>query len=57
MGLTRVELVTPSLSEKCSNQLSYKPITLQTAILVKQDCGYSLKIGKERKEGGGTTFS
>ena len=26
MGLTRVELVTPSLSEKCSNQLSYRPI-------------------------------
>ena len=25
MGLTRFELVTPSLSEKCSNQLSYRP--------------------------------
>ena len=25
MGLTRFELVTPSLSEKCSNQLSYSP--------------------------------
>ena len=26
MGLIRVELMTPSLSEKCSNQLSYRPI-------------------------------
>ena len=25
MGLIRVELMTPSLSEKCSNQLSYRP--------------------------------
>ena len=25
MGLTRLELVTPSLSEKCSNRLSYRP--------------------------------
>ena len=25
MGLNRVELLTPSLSEKCSNQLSYRP--------------------------------
>ena len=25
MGLDRVELSTPSLSEKCSNQLSYRP--------------------------------
>ena len=25
MGLIRVELMTPSLSEKCSNQLSYSP--------------------------------
>jgi hypothetical protein len=25
MGLTRLELVTPSLSEKCSNHLSYRP--------------------------------
>ena len=27
MGLIRVELMTPSLSEKCSNQLSYSPST------------------------------
>ena len=26
MGLIRVELMTPSLSEKCSNQLSYRPV-------------------------------
>ena len=26
MGLIRVELMTPSLSEKCSNQLSYSPV-------------------------------
>ena len=26
LGLTRLELVTPALSEQCSNQLSYKPI-------------------------------
>jgi hypothetical protein len=26
MGLTRLELVTPALSERCSNQLSYKPV-------------------------------
>ena len=26
MGLKRVELLTPSLSEKCSNQLSYSPV-------------------------------
>ena len=26
MGLIRFELMTPSLSEKCSNQLSYKPM-------------------------------
>ena len=25
MGQTRVELVTPALSERCSNQLSYCP--------------------------------
>ena len=25
MGLIRVELMTPSLSEKCSNRLSYRP--------------------------------
>ena len=25
LGLTRLELVTPSLSEKCSNRLSYRP--------------------------------
>ena len=25
MGLIRVELMTPSLSEKCSNRLSYSP--------------------------------
>jgi hypothetical protein len=25
MGLVRLELTTPSLSEKCSNQLSYRP--------------------------------
>ena len=25
MGLKRIELLTPSLSEKCSNQLSYSP--------------------------------
>src|SRR5512133_1238024 len=25
VGLNRVELLTPSLSEKCSNQLSYRP--------------------------------
>ena len=28
MGLKRVELLTPSLSEKCSNQLSYSPSNL-----------------------------
>jgi hypothetical protein len=26
LGLIRVELMTPSLSEKCSNRLSYKPV-------------------------------
>ena len=26
MGLIRVELMTPSLSEKCSNRLSYRPV-------------------------------
>ena len=26
LGLIRVELMTPSLSEKCSNQLSYRPV-------------------------------
>ena len=26
MGQTRVELVTPALSERCSNQLSYCPL-------------------------------
>ena len=28
MGLIRVELMTPSLSEKCSNRLSYSPKTI-----------------------------
>ena len=28
LGLKRVELLTPSLSEKCSNQLSYSPLNL-----------------------------
>jgi hypothetical protein len=28
VGLSRVELLTPALSERCSNQLSYKPVTI-----------------------------
>ena len=28
MGLIRIELMTPSLSEKCSNRLSYSPKTI-----------------------------
>ena len=27
LGLSRVELLTPALSEQCSNQLSYRPVT------------------------------
>ena len=35
MGQTRVELVTPALSERCSNQLSYCPIMLGFKISLK----------------------
>ena len=41
MGQTRVELVTPALSERCSNQLSYCPV-----------CRMSGR-GRERKTGRG----
>ncbi len=39
MGLKRLELLAPSLSEKCSNQLSYRPQSLYTFFFKE----YSLK--------------
>ena len=32
VGLTRFELVTPRLSSVCSNQLSYRPLSLGTPL-------------------------
>ena len=37
MGLNRVELLTPSLSEKCSNRLSYRPICISLQRMKKQN--------------------
>ena len=37
MGLKRFELLTPSLSEKCSNQLSYSPKSTETKREGKKD--------------------
>ena len=44
VGLSRFELLTPRLSSVCSNQLSYRPVSLKLAPLAFAARGHLPKI-------------
>ena len=44
MGLKRLELLTPALSEQCSNQLSYKPPNIKKKELKSKALGLQVKL-------------